>query len=65
MRIHDQKNNLDLTKVVVYLTPDEMKDLANSSEYLALHPEKEHHHVADKDYTTEITIVALKSEIGS
>lgn len=62
MRIYDQENDRLLPAVTIYLTPDEMHELADSARDLYEHPEHHHSHVVNRDCTVEVTIAVYTRE---
>jgi hypothetical protein len=56
MKIYDPNSKRILKNVTLFLTPEEAVELSFSAKDLSEHPEKHHHHVADDEYKTEITV---------
>jgi hypothetical protein len=51
-----------LSKVTLFLSPQEAKELAQAAAELAAHPLKHHHHVFDSSYSAEIAITVHTAE---
>jgi hypothetical protein len=65
MIIYDEKNKKRLTGITLFLTPEEMAELADTAADLSEDPHKQHHHVSSADYASEITLaVYTKENIG-
>lgn len=62
MIIYDEKNKRRLTGVTLFLTSEEMAELADTAAGLSENPEKLHHHVNPADYSSEITLAVYTKE---
>jgi len=62
VKIYDKKNDRILKSVTIYLTPEEAHELADSANILYKEPSNHHSHIANKDYTVEVTIAVYTPE---
>lgn len=66
MHILDQMSDTSLTKVTLFLTSSEARELRDSVEALLADPAHHHEHVSSSDFGKEITITIYDlQEIGS
>ena len=56
MKIYDCENKRILKSISLYLTPEEAADLGFSANDLSENPQKQHHHIDDKDYKNKIIL---------
>lgn len=56
MRILDEDSKKALTAVTLYLTKPEAEELKDSIEALLSDPARQHEHVSDAEYKTEVTV---------
>lgn len=56
MRILDQDGDKALRSVTLYLTASEAAELRDSLESLLSGPPDSHHHVADADFSKDVTV---------
>lgn len=56
MKIYDRVGKRLLNEVTLFLTPAEAAELADSARDLVDHPEKQHHHVSDRNYEREVIL---------
>ena len=62
MKIYDPKSKRLLTGITVFLTPDEAAELAAATQVLADDPYLHNEHVANSDYSVEITVAVYTPE---
>jgi hypothetical protein len=62
VKIYDEKNDRLLQSVTIYLTPDEMHELADSARNLFERPECHHGHITNQDFSVEVTIAVYTRE---
>lgn len=62
MRIYDSSNNKTIDDVVLYLTPDEAKELHNDLGRIMEKPRGNHVHVSSNDYQHELTVCVYRKE---
>lgn len=56
MRIYDRKRRLVLTEITLFLTPAEMRSLADAAALLATEAAANHVHVNDADFRREVLL---------
>ena len=61
MIIYDKENKKVLNAINIYLTPEEIKELAGDTKDLSKKHDMHHIHIKDKDYKNEI-FVAVYTE---
>ncbi|MBI4871233.1 MAG: hypothetical protein HY814_06660 [Candidatus Riflebacteria bacterium] len=65
MRIYDPLGKQIMSACTVYLTRDEVKELASMASSLAAHSEGHHDHLVGADYMSQLTIaVYTKTNLG-
>lgn len=63
MRIYSLDSDTKINKVILYLTPDEAKELKGSLEAILSDSKKHHHeHIPDNEYKREITVCIYKED---
>lgn len=64
MRIYDSHSDKVLSEVMLFLTPDELTQMAGYAESLAAEGSKEytHSHLNDESYQLEVTLVVVTEE---
>lgn len=56
MKIFDSDQKRVISKVTLFLTPDEAAELGQAATDLAADPSKHHAHVLDSTYSTEVVV---------
>ena len=56
MRIHDDRNDKQLSSITLYLTPAEASELADGARDLSENPDKHHFHIPGENYEKEVTL---------
>ena len=65
MRIYDSDSDKKINNVILYLTPDEAREMKNFLDLLLSNNEKHHHeHIPDRenDFKREITVCIYEKE---
>ncbi len=63
MRIYSLDSDAKINKVILYLTPDEAKELKGSLEDILSDSKKHRHeHIPDNEYKREITVCIYKED---
>jgi hypothetical protein len=62
MRIYDSTSKRVLTEITLFLTPIEMRELADSADQLANDPGMHHAHINDRTFAQEIVVAVYTAE---
>ena len=62
MRLLNDSTGEALRSVIVYLTPDEARQLVGSLEQMLENPKDHHHHVNDDEYAHELTVTIYRDD---
>ena len=63
MRIYNVDSDDKVNKVILYLTPDEAKEMKDALEAILSNSKKHHHeHIPDSDFKKEITVCIYRED---
>lgn len=62
MRIYDSSSKRVLTDVTLFLTPSEMRELADTADQLANDPSMHHGHINDSKFAQEIVVAVYTAD---
>jgi hypothetical protein len=63
MRIYNVDTDTKVNEIILYLTPDEAKEMKYALEQVISDSKKHHHkHISDSEYKTEITVCIYKED---
>jgi hypothetical protein len=62
MRIYDSSSKRVLTEVTLFLTPSEMRELADAADQLAGDAGMHHCHINDSTFAQEITVAVYTAD---
>lgn len=62
MRIYDEEHERPLFRLTLFLTTNELRELAGYVEDLMKEPKTQHVHLTDEDYRHEITVAVYDSK---
>jgi hypothetical protein len=62
MRIYDSSSKRVLTEIALFLTPSEMRELADTADQLANHPGMHHGHINDRAFAQDILVAVYTAD---
>ena len=62
MRIYDLDADSKVNNIIIYLTPDEAKEMRSSLELIMNNKKHHHEHISDADFKREITVCIYRED---